>query len=688
MDLGDPPQKSKKSNFKKSNSKKSEVSSEEEDKLKAYVVMSKTPSCIGSNSAYCMEISNSSKTLSSQAERFGVQMEDIFNVNYRSETSAMAAETWFKSQPHIPEPSFFAHRDFFTGLTIPESLTKQLQTLCHALQIQYNHTLPYNTAAMYGVSLNTHNINRYFEGVIGVMPTFKYGNISFGDFDFVILKPRFFIPPNNWKICSIPLGPRTKMKEDRKDSNLYRLSDFLPLFSNHDATTMKRGLLEKIDRARELQITKISEQIEELKRDNKKNKNNARIKEISDIIKLWEADIGRFSKSAVANEILEDENVGKLRKIMCELTLDRIEPLLVEDEINIKRFNVLKESVKKMGNDTASNTKITIPYVDSGTKTEKTEQVEIKDVDIEITQPSSLKSMAIVCNEVLLVGPNSRFNEAISAVYGNRPSQYPHHLYPGDSHIGKPLKPHKPVLIEIDYKNIDENHLLDALVDKIEGESISTKERLRESFFLKLLEHGFVYKVEENGNKLEVHNIPRASAIALGDIALASRSLSGLDPTHSYGHMAERGRASSVAERNRESFMDEGSSPPDAVVLADSQFPVGRLPVFETHERRARANARGDLAESLTPSPPSSKHISSKNKLRFRDKPPPQPYMPAYDRKKLLDADPLLGQMALSKKLRKENRAEQIAKKREKKSKSRSPDNTAGGKRKTRKNRH
>jgi hypothetical protein len=134
---------------------------------------------------------------------------------------------------------------------------------------------------------------------------------------------------------------------------------------------------------------------------------------------------------------------------------------------------------------------------------------------------------------------------------------------------------------------------------------------------------------------------------------------------------------------SKHNIMDEGSSPPDAVVLADSQFPVGRLSVFETHERRARANARGDLEES----PPSSKHISSENKLRFRDKPPPQPYMPAYDRKKLLDADPLLGQMALSKKLRKENRAEQIAKKRERKSKSRSPDNTAGGKRKTRKNR-
>lgn len=134
-------------------------------------------------------------------------------------------------------------------------------------------------------------------------------------------------------------------------------------------------------------------------------------------------------------------------------------------------------------------------------------------------------------------------------------------------------------------------------------------------------------------------------------------------------------------------IMDEGSSPPDAVVLADSQFPVGRLSVFETHERRARANARGDLAESLTPSPPSSKPISSKNKLRFRNKPPTQSYMPTYDRKKLLDADPILGQMALSKKLREKNRAEQIAKKREKKSKSRSPDNTAGGKRKTRKNR-
>jgi hypothetical protein len=136
-------------------------------------------------------------------------------------------------------------------------------------------------------------------------------------------------------------------------------------------------------------------------------------------------------------------------------------------------------------------------------------------------------------------------------------------------------------------------------------------------------------------------------------------------------------------------IMDEGSSPPDAVVLADSQFPVGRVPVFETHDRRARANARGDLAESLTPSPPSSKLISSKNKLRSRDNPPPQPYMPAYDRNNLLiAADPAYQKrIASSKKLRKENRAEQIAKKREKKSKSRSPDTMDGGKRKTRKNR-
>ncbi len=120
-------------------------------------------------------------------------------------------------------------------------------------------------------------------------------------------------------------------------------------------------------------------------------------------------------------------------------------------------------------------------------------------------------------------------------------------------------------------------------------------------------------------------------------------------------------------------IMDEGSS----------QFPVGRLPVFEISERRARANARGDLSESLTPSPPSSKPISSKNKLRFLDKPPKQPYMPAYYRKKLKDADPLLGQMALSEKFRKEKRE----KNREKKSKSRSPDSMGGGKRKTRKNR-
>jgi hypothetical protein len=133
--------------------------------------------------------------------------------------------------------------------------------------------------------------------------------------------------------------------------------------------------------------------------------------------------------------------------------------------------------------------------------------------------------------------------------------------------------------------------------------------------------------------------------------------------------------------------MDEGSSPPEAVVLANSQFPVGRLPVFETHERRARANARGDLSESLTPSPPSSKPISSKNKLRFLDKPPKQPNMPAYYRPKLLDADPIVGQMARSEKFRKEKREKNREKNREKKSKSRSPNSMGGGKRKTRKNR-
>ena len=559
MNLGKSPPKPKKSIYK---SNESEVLPEKNDKLKAYVVMEQKPDRIGSDRASCMEIS--SKTLPSQAGRFGAKMQEIFNVNFRSETSAKAAEAWYRDQPHIKKGSFFEHRDFFTGLTIPIHLSPKLQSLCHALQIQYNHTLPYNTAAMYGLSLNTHNIDSYFKVVIGVMPTFKYGNISFGDFDFVILKPRFFIPPNHWNICSIPLGPRTKMKEDRKDSNLYRLSDFLPLFSNRDATTMKRGLLEKIERARELQMGKIQEQLAQLSSDNKKNKNDACIKEISGIIALWKADIDQFDADKIATEILQDENVGELRKIMCELTLDRIEPLLVDNPNNKSRFSALK-SVAEMDNNTTSNTKIEITYVDSDGKTKK-EQVEIKDVDIEITQPSSLTSLAIVCNEVSLVGPNSRFYEAISAVYGDRPSQFSHHFYPGGPHSGKPLKPHKPVLIEIDYKDIDENHLLDALVNEIEGKTISAKERLRESFFLKLLENGFVYKVEDNGDKLKVQEIPRASAIALGNMALASRSLSVFDTGYGYGRWSDL----HLAERRRSSSMDQGSSSPDANYAASS----------------------------------------------------------------------------------------------------------------------
>jgi hypothetical protein len=69
------------------------------------------------------------------------------------------------------------------------------------------------------------------------------------------------------------------------------------------------------------------------------------------------------------------------------------------------------------------------------------------------------------------------------------------------------------------------------------------------------------------------------------------------------------------------------------------------------------------------------------------DKPLKQSYMPEYYRKKLIDADPLKGQMALSEKFRKEKREKNREKNREKKSKSRSPNSMGGGKRKTRKNR-
>ena len=659
MDPGKPRSKSRsKSQILKS--KKLVISSKEEDKLKSFVVINPKPSCIGSNSAYCVEINNSSKTLPTQSERFGVYTKDIFNVNYRSETSAMAAETWYKKQPPISQDSFFADRDFFTGLTIPNSLTKPLQTLCHALQIQYNHTLPYNTAAMYGVSLNNQNINRYFEGVIGVMPTFKYGNISFGDFDFVILKPRLFIPPNDWNICSIPLGPRTKMKEDRKDSNLYRLQDFLPLFSNQDANTMKRSLLEKIARARELQMKKITEQLSELIND-KSNKNKRYITLISDIIKLWKADIKRFSTSYVADEIISDKSVNALRKIMCEITLDRIEPLLAEDGINFQKFNALKTAVEKMDNSTTSNTKITIPYVDSRTNESKEKQVEIKDVDIEITQPSRLKSMAIVCNEVLLIGPNSRFNEAISAVYGNRRSEHPYHLYPGNSYIDKPVKSHKPLLIGIDYKDIDEEHLLDVLVDEIEKAIFPVKERMRESFFSKLLEKGLVYKVEENGDKLIIQNIPKASMKAFGDMAFASRSLMKLDPDNNSAYRAERDKVS----------------------------------VFEPQAQRAISYASGEIHTSPV-----------QRQSRVFNKPMKNTEVPNFWRPKLIASDPIRGEEDIYRKMQVDigNQKQQViinsvrddkkrsrvispnsSQKRGKKSKSMSP--SKGGNYKTRKNR-
>ena len=120
---------------------------------------------------------------------------------------------------------------------------------------------------------------------------------------------------------------------------------------------------------------------------------------------------------------------------------------------------------------------------------------------------------------------------------------------------------------------------------------------------------------------------------------------------------------------SEDNIMDEGSSPPNAEVLADSQFPVGRLPVFEISERRARANAMVDISPTV------------KRRTKIFNKPQEEP--PLYKKgPKLIDSDP----MRDNKRKRSPSISPNSSKNREKESKSMSP-SKKGGKRKTRKNR-
>lgn len=127
-------------------------------------------------------------------------------------------------------------------------------------------------------------------------------------------------------------------------------------------------------------------------------------------------------------------------------------------------------------------------------------------------------------------------------------------------------------------------------------------------------------------------------------------------------------------------IMDEGSLPPEAVVLAHSQFPVDRLPVFKS-EQIPRANAMVNIG------PP-----------RFFNK-PQKPQEKPNDMPKLIDSDPIkrkkdipnqkLQAMINTDRDNKRKRSPSISpnssKKRGKESKSRSP-SKKGGKYQTRKN--
>lgn len=656
------------------------------DNLKSYyTISSKAPS--HTQDAYIAPIDHRFNTLQNQAGRFNANVEDVCNRNYRNEANTLSAQDLHKIQPPIPTDHFFAERDYFTGFTIFQTLSKRLRDLIHATRIDMNHTFAANTSAMYGFTLNYSNINEYFEGIIAVMSTLKYANQSIGAFGYVAPEPSYLVPESRWGICPLPVGSEAKIR--KIEGSVYGLKDFLPLFSKSDIKSVTRVLTAKIEHCRKIQMEHITDQLKSLKdqlkslKENKtlthKDKNYIKetediIKETEDIIAQWTVDANNIAASKVADEIMKDENVGKLRKVICRLTLNRIHPLLdKQDKINSKNFEALATAVENIDNTTTSNTQIKNFYIDLKNGKEEETNEPIKDVEINITAPSlgpnteALTSAASVFDELRLLGPNTPLTDAILAVSTGRDFKYAHQLRPGDPKIS--YKPHKPVEIEIDYKDIkdkdikDKSKLFDAIEDIKKRNKLQffpKSPRFRPEYFPKIaeeLQKGFVYKELDNGDKLKVVGISENEAISLAKEQAATILLSDFDSKYSYTSNAAAAAAAAHAA--------ESSVPMDES--------VSNVQIID----------RGDLEES----PPSSKRISSKNKLRFRGKPPPRPYMPTYDRKKLSDADPLKVQIDRSEKFRKEQRAEQIAKKREKKSKSRSPDNMDGGKRKTRKNR-
>lgn len=631
MDLGKSPSKSppKPKSSSKSNKNDSNLMEvgKEDGKLKSYyVISSKAPS--HTQDAYIAPIDPRLNTLQNQAGRFNANIEDVCNRNYRNEANTMPAQDLHKIQPPIPSDHFFAKRDYFTGFTIFQSLSKHLIDLIHAARIDMNHTFAANTSAMYGFTLNYSNINEYFEGTIAVMPTLKYANQSFSDYGYVVPEPSYLVPESRWGICPLPVGSEAKIR--KIEGSVYGLKDFLPLFPKTEINSVKRVLTTKIEHCRKLQMDHITEQLEKLK-ENKipRTKDKEKyIKETEYIIAQWKKDANEYSVSRVADEIMKDENVGKLRQVMCRLTLNRIHPLLdKQDKINSRNFAALATAVENIDNTTTSNTKITKSYIDLKDGKEKTKDEEIKAVEINITAPSlgpnteALTSAALVYDDLRLIGSDSILAEAILSAHGERPSKHKHHLTPWHHNIVH--KPHKPVEIEIDYKDIKDKSELFAAVEDIKRRNkiglFPTSERLRKDFFPKLateLQKGFVYKELDNGDKLKVVKISNDEAMILAEDEAAAIPLSALDPTHGYVNWSDLHQA----ERRSSSSMDQGSSPPDAnyaassvpmdqgsspsddeaVLMSNSKYPTGRRhivlnkPYPKLYNQSARAKMMSD----------------------------------------------------------------------------------------------
>lgn len=636
MDLGKSPSKSppKPKSSSKSNKNDSNLMevgkedvSDDDGKLKSYyVISSKAPS--HTQDAYIAPIDPRLNTLQNQASRFNANIEDVCNRNYRNEANTMPAQDLHKIQPPIPSDHFFAERDYFTGFTIFQPLSKHLIDLIHATRIDMNHTFAANTSAMYGFTLNYSNINEYFEGTIAVMPTLKYANQSFSDYGYVVPEPSYLVPESRWGICPLPVRSEAKIR--KIEGSVYGLKDFLPLFSKTEINSVKRVLTTKIEHCRKLQMDHITEQLEKLK-ENKKLRTNEKekyIKETQYIIAQWKKDANEYSVSRVADEIMKDENVGKLRQVMCRLTLNRIHPLLdKQDKINSRNFAALATAVEDIDNTTTSNTKITKSYIDLKDGKEKTKDEEIKAVEINITAPSlgpnteALTSAASVYDDLRLIGSDSNLAEAILSAHGQRPSKHKYHLKPGAHNIVH--KAHKPVEIEIDYKDIKDKSELFAAVEDIKRRNkiglFPTSERLRKEFFPKLateLQKGFVYKELDNGDKLKVVEISKEEAMRLAEEEAAAIPLSVFDTGYGYGrwsdlHLAERRRSSSMDQGSSSSDanyaassvpMDQGSSPSDdeAVLMSNSRYPTGRRdivlnkPYQKLYNQSARAKILPD----------------------------------------------------------------------------------------------